>query len=110
MYKLVKSLKTKKARHKEQKFTVKFFGDDATLVSGNEIQTVSSHEEIVAPIYEKKGYEFVGWNIPFDKITEDTTINAEWSVLSYNIIYHLDGGTNDILNPTKYNVENKNVQ
>ena len=39
----------------------------------------------------------------------NTTLYAKWDAVQYNITYDLDGGTNNINNPTGYNIESENV-
>ena len=62
---------------------------------------------------EKKGYEFKYWGYDGYEwpasypITQDTVITAVWDKTVYNVTYHLDGGTNDILNPVKYTIEER---
>ena len=62
---------------------------------------------------EKKGYEFLYWGYDGYEwpvsypITQDTVITAVWDVNVYSVRYHLDGGTNDILNPVEYTVEER---
>lgn len=68
---------------------------------------------------EKKGYFFLGWytsNDYIDKITEINTsdlenkmLYAKWQVKKYNIIYFLDGGTQNQDNKIEYTVEDQNI-
>ena len=75
-----------------REFTVVFNGNGGTLVSGEEVQTVTSAEQIVAPVYEREGYI-----LSFDKIisglTEDTTVTAVWTAKKYKLTFNGDGGT-----------------
>jgi len=61
----------------------------------------------------KDGYTFEGWT-PTDNIpagsTGDKTFTATWSdAIVYDILYNLDGGTNDINNPATYTVESGDI-
>ena len=65
---------------------------------------------------EKEGYKFLGWYLDTsyskvyvseDKISGDVSIYAKWETIKYDITYHLDGGTNNSSNPSKYTVEDK---
>lgn len=67
-------------------FTVTFDGDGGTLVSGKEVQTVTSASKIKPPNYEKEGYEFDGWSVLLDDIKEDTTIKAKWK-MRYSVVF-----------------------
>ena len=58
------------------------------------------------------GYEFLGWICDgqlwsFDNsvVTQDITLIANWKLISYQITYVLNGGTNAYSNPTSYTVE-----
>ncbi|MBR2704004.1 MAG: InlB B-repeat-containing protein [Clostridia bacterium] len=63
---------------------------------------------------EKNGYNFIGWqkengdlldlNTP---ITEDTSVEAKYEIINYNISYNLDGGSIESGNPTTYTVEDE---
>ena len=69
-------------------------------------------EELEEP--EKNGYNFIGWqkengdlldlNTP---ITEDTSVEAKYEIINYNISYNLDGGSIESGNPTTYTVEDE---
>lgn len=62
-------------------------------------------------------YTFAGWlcsadsktyaasaTIPAAAIDADFTLTAQWTPVTYNISYELDGGTNNVGNPATYNV------
>lgn len=64
----------------------------------------------------KTGYKFVGWstsangtkymNVTIEKgSTGAKTYYANWEVITYNINYYLDSGTNNLNNPKTYTVE-----
>lgn len=65
-------------------------------------------------------YTFDGWydnigltgtpvtSIPTNS-SGDITLYAKWSPVSYNITYNLDGGTNNVGNPSSYNVETSTI-
>lgn len=76
--------------------------------------------DIALPILTKKGYAFCGWydNAAFD----DKSLNnipsgsygninlyAKFSVVEYTISYDLQGGVNNMSNPTKYTIEDQNI-
>ena len=61
-------------------------------------------------IPERAGYTFSGWYAVHTKITdgtfkltEDTTLVAEWNLVQYTVSYTLNGGTNAGSNPASYN-------
>ena len=59
----------------------------------------------------RRGYTFVGWKdqngnlVDTYQFTENTTLTAQWDINEYTITYVLNGGTNSLLNPTIYTVE-----
>ena len=75
------------------KFTVTFDGNGGTLVSGTEVQTVESSSQIKVPVYERDGYDFMGWNTIIDKIDQDTTVKAQWKAKPFTVIFDGNGGT-----------------
>lgn len=67
----------------------------------------------------RKFYIFDGWysesnfinkvsNVPTGSIG-DMNFYAKWSPVAYSIIYYLNGGTNNISNPTYYTIESENL-
>lgn len=71
--------------------TVTFVGPDDEVLS---TQTVKLFSSAVAPqVDAPEGYEFVGWDQPFDYITEDLTVEALFEKLP------VSGGSDD--NPQK---------
>ena len=80
---------------------------------GNDLDniTYSAQNIPTLPIPTKPGYEFAGWYNGDTPVTdlnghyEDLTLTAHWSeALEYNIIYNLNGGTNNSSNPNSYTV------
>ncbi len=88
----------------KESFTVTFTADGGTLISGDEVQTVKSGRAIKEPRYAKTGYEFDGWDVDIDSLTESTTVTAKWKLRSYTVLYKLNGGVVDGENPTSYNI------
>jgi len=75
------------------KFTVTFDGDGGTLVSGTIVQVVEDASQIQVPVFEKEGYEFVGWNTIISKIDKDTTVKAQWKAKPFTVTFDGNGGT-----------------
>jgi uncharacterized repeat protein (TIGR02543 family) len=67
----------------------------------------------------KDGYALEGWNTKVDgsgdafttdtEVTADITVYAVWKVIEYDIVYHLDGGTNTEDNPGGYTIETDTI-
>ena len=72
--------------------------------------------------FTRTNYIFNGWNTAADGSGTayadgqivfnlgSTTFYAQWKPINYNIIYNLDGGTNDTGNPTTYTYESGNIK
>ena len=78
---------------------------------GSKVESQQIEEDFCATMpesAERKGYTFVKWNYDFSTpITKDTTISAEWNIITYNIYYNLNGGTIEGENPITYTVEDE---
>ncbi len=59
-------------------YTITFDGNGGTLVSGQEIQQISSGGSAVAPVYEN-GSLYLYWNVSFVNISQDLLVTAQWS-------------------------------
>ena len=95
----------------KQKFEVRFDTN-----GGNEIPSLTVVEggKITQPeTPTKSGYTFDGWYVGNEKwsfaggsVTENITLTAKWSVVTYNITYTLNGGILDSITTT-YTVEDE---
>lgn len=68
------------------------------------------------PVLQKNGYTFIGWftnqtadgqmyaDGVMNTYTSDFTLYANWEIISYSIIYEMDGGINNVDNPVYYTV------
>lgn len=88
---------------KVKTYTVTFVANGGTLVSGQTVQTIEHGGYATAPVVEKNGYEFDGWNVNFENVVSNLTVTAQWKIINYTITYHADGGTH--ANPTTYTIE-----
>lgn len=88
-------------------YTVNFNTNGGTKISDQQVEegfcaTMPSG----AP--ERNGYTFDKWYYDFSiPITKDTTIDAKWDIITYNISYNLNGGTINGENPITYTVEDE---
>ena len=67
----------------------------------------------------RDGYTFDGWYSDSSFTTKVTgvktgttgniTVYAKWTIIEYTISYELNGGTNDVSNPTKYTIETETL-
>ena len=93
------------------------FNDDDNTTFDVEFTVIS--DEIVFEEPSMHAYDFVGWYLESDFINKVTSlptgsfgnkfIYAKWTPTVYNIIYVLDGGTNDPSNPSTYTVETDDI-
>lgn len=74
-------------------YTVTFDGNGGDLVNGNPEQTVEHGQAATAPVFEKEGYNFTGWDAAFDNITDTLTVTAEWTIKTYTVTFDGNGGT-----------------
>lgn len=86
---------------------------------------VYSDEEIILPEskWTKTGYTFMGYSAEDGKpvadykvgdtfktgVADESNIYAVWQKDVYNVVYNLNGGANDHLNPTEYSVDTPDV-
>lgn len=70
-------------------FTVRFDGNGGELVSGSEVQIVKNVKEINTPVYEREGYNFIGWDIDLSTINSDTVVKAQWRSKEESVVYNV---------------------
>ena len=74
-------------------FTVYFDANGGEVVEGNQIQVVTSANELVLPVMVRDGYEFVGWDKVIGYIDTDTIVKAQWLKKEYHTVtYSANGG------------------
>jgi len=91
------------------------------IISGNNYTLYSIESESIVLINPTKiGYKFVGWTgtdliektmnvtIPTGSYG-NRTYTANWEIIRYKIIYELNGGSNNKLNPTEYTIETDTI-
>lgn len=92
-------------------YSITYNLNEGTNNSANQ-KTYTIEQEVRLQDPERKGYKFSGWTdnglISKGSIGEKT-FTASWEIIYYNIIYNLEGGTNDGSNPTKYNVNTPKI-
>ncbi|NCA67732.1 MAG: hypothetical protein EOM87_06690 [Clostridia bacterium] len=72
--------------------TVTFDLNGGTLISGETVQTVEYGASANAPLVEREGAVFDGWDKTFDDIKADTTVTAIWTIATYLVIFDGNGG------------------
>lgn len=97
-------------------YTISFNSNGGTSVDDI---TQNYATNVLAPANPaKNGYSFGGWYIDstlknaytFSTIpAQDITLYAKWNLVTYNITYNLDGGTNSTSNKTTYTIESTTI-
>lgn len=72
-------------------YTVTFFGNGGTYISGEENQSIEQGNSAIAPVYVKEGY-ILSWDKSFDNISENLTVTAVWTVKTYSVQFSGGGG------------------
>lgn len=99
-----------------QIFNITYNNTQGANVSNCPVQFTVESEPIVLQPLERLGYIFKGWykdSLYTQALTEiksgshdDIDLFAKWSIINYDITYHMNGGNNASLNPDKYTIEN----
>ena len=94
------------------KCTISIGRRTSSLVSDNDTDTSYYYDDIlVAPTYEKEGYSLKWVDEQGNEITDawnyttDKVFRAVYSLNQYKIKYVLNGGTNNLNNPSLYTIE-----
>ena len=84
----------------------------------SETQNVTYDSPFVPAAAKRDGYTFVGWkdddgnvfkSLAQWKYDYPVTLTAQWSLNTYEIIYNLNGGTNNKNNPATYTIESDTI-
>lgn len=84
----------------------------------SETQNVTYDTPFMPAAAKRDGYTFVGWkdddgnvfkSLAQWKYDYPVTLTAQWSLNTYEIIYNLNGGTNNKNNPATYTIESDTV-
>jgi uncharacterized protein (TIGR02145 family)/uncharacterized repeat protein (TIGR02543 family) len=101
----------------EYRLTITFNGNGGT-VSPASGATDTTGKLASLPTPTMSGYEFKGWftamangdSITASEIfTDNITIYARWTAISYAITYNLNNGTNNASNPSSYTIESSAI-
>ena len=92
---------------------VSFNSNGGSLIDSQNVEKGDNIKKPSNP--ERTGYAFEGWFTESNTewvfvgyvVSKDMTLYAKWSIITYNITYTLNGGTNSSNNPTTYTVEDE---
>ena len=91
------------AVYDKQKFTVKFFDEDGTLIKETEVQYGKNASKPSDP--KKHGYNFIGWDKDYTNVKENLEIMAQYELATYTITYKdEEGNIIEGLTPTSYTI------
>ncbi len=97
------------------------FNPDGGTPSFTSKQVTAGSTYGILPLCSKTGYDFGGWydgaggagalitSASTVEITDDQTLYAKWTAISYAITYNLNDGTNHANNPANYTILNTPV-
>ena len=71
--------------------TVRFVDYDGTLLKSE--QVVYGNAATAPTVTPPEGHHFVGWDKPFDKVTEDMTVTAQYAINTYTVRFFDYTGT-----------------
>ena len=104
------------AKWESSNLTVNFNSMGGSVVDSKQVKYGGMIEIPTTPI--KNGYTFVSWckeescinewNFS-NPVVESMTLYAKYNTDTYNIVYNLDGGTNNTGNPENYTVETETI-
>ena len=95
--------------HRRSIYTVDFNTHGGTLFESIRLEEGNSLENMEDA--HKIGYVFNGWTSNGEAVTfpynvaSNTTLNAEYTIVTYDITYHLNGGENGKKNVANYTIE-----
>lgn len=85
------------AQYKINQYTITYKDTDGSTI---EAITQDYGTEVEVPaIPTKVGYFFAGWNngIPFTMPAENLTVTAQWTPISYTVVFHANNCTDDVI-------------
>lgn len=100
------------AKWEMNEYRVEYVDFDGIVLQTEDYEYGASLIDVTAPVDpERAGYTFNGWSgtLPETMESSNVTITATYSLNTYSIRYHLDGGSNHMSNKKTYNIENKTI-
>jgi uncharacterized repeat protein (TIGR02543 family) len=105
------------AKWTAEEYTVTFHPNGSSGAKYTREFTFGTTQPLPAVAYTRKGYTFTGWNTDskgtgifyadgagYTTGTADGDLYALWEIVTYDIIYVLNGGTNASINPPDFTV------
>jgi uncharacterized repeat protein (TIGR02543 family) len=110
------------AKWTANKYTLTFHPNGSSGAKYTQEFTYGTTQPLAAVTYERKGYSFTGWNtdskgtgISYADVADYTTgsadadLYAQWEIITYDIIYILNGGKNASDNPQNFTVASESI-
>ena len=101
--------------NKNTSCTITYQSEFGTLPSTQNIDIGTTLSETYLPTLTQIGQSFTGWYIGEYKVESgyivqsNITLTAKWDLVSYNITYNLNNGTNSTENPATYTAEDETI-
>ncbi|MGI6359509.1 MAG: leucine-rich repeat protein [Acholeplasmatales bacterium] len=76
--------------YKREVYTVNFVDFNNTNLKTEEVKYLGAATAPADPV--RVGYTFTGWSVPFNSITSDLEVVAEYNINSYTLTFNVDGG------------------
>lgn len=100
-------------------YTITYYLNDGTNNNANPETYTIETETIALQDPSRNGYTFGGWyseSTFTNQVTQiakgstgNITLHAKWTLITYDITYELDGGTNHASNPATYTIETATI-
>ncbi len=74
-------------------YTVTFNANGGSISSGTASQTVEFEGSATAPSCARTGYIFSTWDKDYTTVTQNITVNAVWTAITYKITFNANGGS-----------------
>lgn len=110
------------AKWKAHTYTLTFHPNGSRGAKYTQDFTFGITQPLTAVTYERKGYAFTGWNTDskgtgisyadaadYTTGTADADVYAQWEIITYDIIYVLNGGTNASENPLNFTIASESI-
>lgn len=93
-----------KVYYTRDKYKVTFESNGGTLESGEVNQILKYESSVVAPVFTRTGYTFIGWDKTIPENTqENITITAQWKINQYTLTLVYGNGHPDKIITQDYN-------
>ncbi|MCK9171642.1 MAG: InlB B-repeat-containing protein, partial [Treponema sp.] len=103
-------------------YTITFHPNKSSGTKYTQEIAYGTTQPLIHVAYERRGYTFTGWNTDpkgtgisytdcadYAAGTADTDLYAQWEIITYDIIYILNGGINASDNPNSFTIASESI-